>query len=79
MKRRKATRLLSAPSPEPLGRSVRTFGDTVLVQNADELLVPVSEWKCVTDRDADRPATARPRHRVAGLCANDVERDRDRT
>jgi phosphoribosylaminoimidazolecarboxamide formyltransferase/IMP cyclohydrolase len=27
---------------------VRTFGDTALVQNADELLVPVSEWKCVT-------------------------------
>jgi len=46
--RRKATRLLSAPSPEPLGLSVRTFGDTALVQNADELLVPVSEWRCVT-------------------------------
>ncbi len=49
VKRRKATRLLSAPSPEPLGLSVRTFGDTALVQNADELLVPVGEWKCVTD------------------------------
>jgi len=48
VKRRKATRLLSAPSPEPLGRSVRTFGNSALVQNADELLVPVSEWKCVT-------------------------------
>ncbi|HUZ41041.1 MAG TPA: bifunctional phosphoribosylaminoimidazolecarboxamide formyltransferase/IMP cyclohydrolase [Acidimicrobiales bacterium] len=48
VKRRKATRLLSAPSPEPLGLSVRTFGETALVQNADELLVPVSEWKCVT-------------------------------
>jgi phosphoribosylaminoimidazolecarboxamide formyltransferase / IMP cyclohydrolase len=48
VKRRKATRLLSAPSPEPLGRSIRTFGDTALVQNADELLVPASEWKCVT-------------------------------
>ena len=47
--RRKATRLLSAPSPEPLGRSIRTFGNTALVQNADELLVPVSEWRCVTD------------------------------
>jgi len=46
--RRKATRLLSAPAPESLGRSVRTFGDTALVQNADELLVPVSEWRCVT-------------------------------
>src|ERR1039458_5652787 len=39
--RRRATRLLSAPAPEPLGRSVRTFGDTALVQNADELLAPV--------------------------------------
>jgi phosphoribosylaminoimidazolecarboxamide formyltransferase/IMP cyclohydrolase len=48
VKRRKATRLLSAPSPEPLGLSVRTFGDTALVQNADELRVPVDEWKCVT-------------------------------
>ena len=27
---------------------MRTFGDTALVQNADELLVPVSEWTCVT-------------------------------
>jgi phosphoribosylaminoimidazolecarboxamide formyltransferase/IMP cyclohydrolase len=49
VKRRKATRLLSAPSPEPLGLSVRTFGDTALVQNADELLVPIAEWRCVTE------------------------------
>ena len=49
VRRRKATRLLSAPSPEPLGISVRTFGDTALVQNADELLVPVGDWRCVTD------------------------------
>ena len=47
--RRKATRLLSAPSPEPLGLSVRTVGDTALVQNADELLVPVSKWRGVTN------------------------------
>jgi phosphoribosylaminoimidazolecarboxamide formyltransferase / IMP cyclohydrolase len=47
--RRKATRLLSAPAPEPLGRSVRVLGETALVQSADELLVPVSEWRCVTD------------------------------
>ena len=50
VKRRKATRLLSAPAPEPLGLSVRTFGDTALVQNADELLVPISEWRCVTKK-----------------------------
>jgi phosphoribosylaminoimidazolecarboxamide formyltransferase/IMP cyclohydrolase len=48
VKRRKATRLLSAPSPEPLGLSIRTFGNTALVQNADELLVSVGEWRCVT-------------------------------
>jgi len=46
--RRKATRLLSAAPPEPLGLSVRTFGDTALVQNADELLAPVQQWTCVT-------------------------------
>jgi phosphoribosylaminoimidazolecarboxamide formyltransferase/IMP cyclohydrolase len=46
--RRKATRLLSAPAPEPLGLSIRTFGDSALVQNADELVVPVGEWNCVT-------------------------------
>ncbi|MBU6232701.1 MAG: bifunctional phosphoribosylaminoimidazolecarboxamide formyltransferase/IMP cyclohydrolase [Acidobacteria bacterium] len=46
--RRKATRLLSAPEPEPLGVSVRTFGNTALVQGADELLIPVSDWRCVT-------------------------------
>jgi phosphoribosylaminoimidazolecarboxamide formyltransferase/IMP cyclohydrolase len=27
---------------------VRTFGDTALVQNADELLVEVQDWRCVT-------------------------------
>jgi phosphoribosylaminoimidazolecarboxamide formyltransferase/IMP cyclohydrolase len=48
--RRKATRLLAAPSPEPLGLSVRTFGATALVQNADELVVPPKEWRCVTKR-----------------------------
>ena len=47
--RRKATRLLSAPNPEPLGISVRTFGNTALVQNADELEVPASQWRCVTN------------------------------
>lgn len=47
--RRKATRLLSAPAPEPLGLSIRTFGDTALVQNADEVVVPASEWRCVTN------------------------------
>ena len=48
--RRKATRLLSAPRPEPLGLSVRTMGHTALVQGADELLVAPSQWRCVSVR-----------------------------
>ena len=47
--RRKATRLLSAPTPEPLALSIRTFGDTALVQDADELRTPPAQWRCVTD------------------------------
>ena len=50
VKRRKATRLLSAPAPEALVLSIRTFGSTALVQNADELVVPPSEWRCVTEK-----------------------------
>ncbi len=46
--RRKATRLLAAPSPEPLGVSVRTLGDTALVQDADELVRAASTWTCAT-------------------------------
>jgi phosphoribosylaminoimidazolecarboxamide formyltransferase/IMP cyclohydrolase len=46
--RRKATRLLSAPEPEPLGLSIRTFGNTALVQNADELVAAPPEWRCAT-------------------------------
>jgi phosphoribosylaminoimidazolecarboxamide formyltransferase/IMP cyclohydrolase len=46
--RRKATRLLSAPTPEPLGLSVRTFGHSALVQDADELRIPPAQWRCVT-------------------------------
>ncbi len=47
--RRKATRLLSGPPPEPLGRSVRTLGDTALVQSADELVATPATWRCVTE------------------------------
>ena len=47
--RRKATRLLSGPAPEALARSIRTFGNTALVQDADELLAAPSTWRCVTE------------------------------
>ncbi len=53
--RRKATRLLAAPAPEPLGLSVRTLGDTALVQDADELVAAASTWTCAT-REVPTPA-----------------------
>ncbi len=46
--RRRATRLLAAPAPEPLGLTVRTLGDTALVQSADELVAAAATWTCAT-------------------------------
>ena len=78
--RRKATRLLSAPSPEPLGlfdSHVRGHGARPERRRA--------AW-CRVERVALRDARRRPpseqlrgpRRRVAGLRAHDLERDRDR-
>jgi phosphoribosylaminoimidazolecarboxamide formyltransferase/IMP cyclohydrolase len=53
--KRKATRLLSAPVPEPLVRQYRFLGNTVLVQDADRFLVDPSTWEVVTER---RPTDA---------------------
>ncbi|HEV2427960.1 MAG TPA: bifunctional phosphoribosylaminoimidazolecarboxamide formyltransferase/IMP cyclohydrolase PurH, partial [Acidimicrobiales bacterium] len=46
--RRKATRLLAAPAPEALGRSLRSLGETVLVQESDELAAAPAQWRCAT-------------------------------
>jgi phosphoribosylaminoimidazolecarboxamide formyltransferase/IMP cyclohydrolase len=46
--KRKATRLLSAPSPEPIVRQYRGMGSTVLVQDADRFLVDPSQWEVAT-------------------------------
>jgi phosphoribosylaminoimidazolecarboxamide formyltransferase/IMP cyclohydrolase len=46
--KRKATRLLSAPAPEPLVRQYRGLGASMLVQDADRFLVPPSAWEVVT-------------------------------
>jgi phosphoribosylaminoimidazolecarboxamide formyltransferase / IMP cyclohydrolase len=46
--RRKATRLLSAPPPEPITRQIRSIGASVLVQEADRFLAEPSGWKVVT-------------------------------
>jgi phosphoribosylaminoimidazolecarboxamide formyltransferase/IMP cyclohydrolase len=46
--RRKATRLLSAPDPEPIVRQLRGLGHTVLVQDADRLAAGPGDWQVVT-------------------------------
>jgi phosphoribosylaminoimidazolecarboxamide formyltransferase / IMP cyclohydrolase len=46
--KRKATRLLSAPAPEPLVRQLRGLGNSVLVQDADRFLVDPSAWEVAT-------------------------------
>ena len=46
--RRKATRLLSAPPPEPITRQIRSIGGSVLVQEADRFRAEPSGWKVVT-------------------------------
>jgi phosphoribosylaminoimidazolecarboxamide formyltransferase / IMP cyclohydrolase len=43
--RRKATRLLAAGPPEPLGRLVRTAGASALVQEPDELTAAPDSWR----------------------------------
>ena len=46
--KRKATRLLSAPSPEPVVRQIRALGASVLVQDADRFLIEPSAWEVAT-------------------------------
>jgi phosphoribosylaminoimidazolecarboxamide formyltransferase / IMP cyclohydrolase len=46
--KRKATRLLSAPVPEPIVRQYRGLGASMLVQDADRFLVGASAWEVVT-------------------------------
>jgi len=48
--KRKATRLLAAPAPEPLERQFRFLGTSVLVQDADRFLVDSSTWRVATQR-----------------------------
>jgi phosphoribosylaminoimidazolecarboxamide formyltransferase / IMP cyclohydrolase len=46
--KRKATRLLSAPAPEPLVRQLRGLGASVLVQDPDRFEAPPTTWKVAT-------------------------------
>jgi phosphoribosylaminoimidazolecarboxamide formyltransferase / IMP cyclohydrolase len=47
--RRKATRLLAAPPPEPLERQFRSLGASVLVQDADRFVAEPGSWTVVTE------------------------------
>ena len=38
--RRKATRLLSRPAPDPVVRQIRSLGASLLVQDADKFVTP---------------------------------------
>lgn len=53
--KRKATRLLSAPAPDPLHRQYRFLGGSVLVQDADRFLADPASWQVATAR---RPTEA---------------------
>jgi phosphoribosylaminoimidazolecarboxamide formyltransferase/IMP cyclohydrolase len=46
--KRKSTRLLSAPAPEPVVRQYRGLGASMLVQGADNFLVDPSDWEVAT-------------------------------
>jgi phosphoribosylaminoimidazolecarboxamide formyltransferase / IMP cyclohydrolase len=46
--KRKATRLLSAPTPEPTVRQFRGLGASMLVQDPDRFLVDPSTWEVAT-------------------------------
>ncbi|MGH9087575.1 MAG: bifunctional phosphoribosylaminoimidazolecarboxamide formyltransferase/IMP cyclohydrolase [Acidimicrobiales bacterium] len=46
--RRKATRLLSVPAPEPIVRQVRTMGSVALVQDTDDFRSAPAGWNVVT-------------------------------
>ncbi len=48
--RRKATRLLEAPAPEPIDLQVRTLGSMALVQGPDAFLAAPSSWTVATSR-----------------------------
>ncbi len=46
--RRKATRILAAPAPEPFGRQFRSLGASVLVQEADRFVAEPETWEVVS-------------------------------
>jgi len=66
--KRKATRLLSAPSPERITRQYRGLGASVLVQEADRFLADPGTWEVVT---RTRPTDAQWRDLVLAwkVCA----------
>jgi phosphoribosylaminoimidazolecarboxamide formyltransferase/IMP cyclohydrolase len=51
--RRKATRILSAPAPEPSERQFRSLGASVLVQDADRFVADPASWVVATQARPD--------------------------
>jgi phosphoribosylaminoimidazolecarboxamide formyltransferase/IMP cyclohydrolase len=51
--RRKATRILSAPPPEPLERQFRSIGGSMLVQDADRFVADPATWEVATKARPD--------------------------
>ena len=74
--KRKATRLLSAPAPEPLVRQYRGLGASMLVQDADRFLVDPSTWEVATKVRADRGPVAGPGPGLEGLRPHHLQRHR---
>ena len=74
--RRKDTRILSGPPPEPATRQLRSLGASLLVQDVDRFVTPRGRWRIVTKGQPSEDAVARPRAGLAGLRAHDVQRHR---
>ena len=71
--KRKATRLLSAPAPEPAIRQLRVLGASVLVQNTDRFLVEPSDLGGGHQEAPDRGRVARPGPGLEGVCPHHVQ------
>ena len=76
--KRKATRLLSAPAPEPLVRQFRGLGASVLVQDADRFLVDPSDLGGGHQGPAHRGPVAGPGPGLEGLRPHHLQRHRHR-
>ena len=76
--KRKNTRLLDAPAPEPVTLDYRQICGGFLVQEPHHFAATRDDWRVVTKRAPTDERVARRRARVAGVRPREVERDRAR-